>query len=260
MRSADALIETIVTASEIPSRKRRLELVRELRSHIAELELAERAAGRSDDEIERTVTERFGDPLQVARNFGWAYRRQRAALRVQVLAISAIAIAAAIIGGVLTLQAAIAAGLGLNFAGAAGSRHTLIEVLDIGATVTAYLAIASLERIFDAGRRWKAIAVFAAVLMLLLEACAFVGMSGFFLVFGAANAVFLRSIQLTVKSRAARFAATVTSLQLFAFLFWGFHLSPASVTSWFVMAAGYQLMTSLASRVDERLSQELRHI
>ena len=61
MRAAEALIEQIVASSGVPSRKRRLEIARELRSHVLDfVSNAARIDGQLDDEIEKNGSRQLG--------------------------------------------------------------------------------------------------------------------------------------------------------------------------------------------------------
>ena len=144
MRAAAALLEKIIDRSQIPSGKRRREVERELRGHIEDFVMDARGAGYGEDEIERMAIESFGDPLEVARNFGWVYRHERALQRLWVFGLSTAAVAILIAAGTLAVQAGVAAGFGVPFSG----RHSMIEAWDILATVAVYMGMISVERAF----------------------------------------------------------------------------------------------------------------
>src|SRR5579863_7470443 len=163
MRAADALIDKIVASSGIPSGKRRREAASELRSHVEDLVLFARSAGHADDEIERMVLERFGDPRQMARNFAWVYRRERAVLALTVFTLSTVAVATVIAAAVLAAQAGLAIGFGIPLPRVLASRHTVIEAIDILATVAAYTGFLSLEHLFDRRAFQKTIALLSII-------------------------------------------------------------------------------------------------
>jgi len=75
MTTAERLIDEIMAASRIPSERRRREVLRELRAHVEDFVSAGRLSGRSEEDIERLLLERFGDPGQIAQQFAWVYRR-----------------------------------------------------------------------------------------------------------------------------------------------------------------------------------------
>jgi hypothetical protein len=263
MRAADALIEEIVASSQIPSGKRRREVVRELRSHIDDFVLDARGAGHREDEIERMILANFGDPRQVGRDFAWVYRRERALLRLCVFALSTLAVASLSAVGTLMVQAGVAAGFGIPFLRTLGTRHTIIEAADIFATVAAYVGILSLERLFGRRRFPKAIAGLSLIFAILLGCFAAAGAGAPFLIFGFANAIFLRSVQVMWKAQAARLGAALVCFGLFGVWLWarspGFQYSvTASLVSWLVMGLGYQVMTGLAMRMDRGLSDRLQ--
>jgi hypothetical protein len=266
MRIADALIQEIITSSRIPSAKRRQEVARELRSHIEDFVAIQRDAGNTDGEIEKMVLARFGDPLQMGRNFSWVYRRERAILRLVVFALSTVAVASVVPVFVLTLQAGVEIGFGAPFSKVLDPRHTLIETADILATVVAYVGIITLEGLFDRQRFPKAIGLLSLIFAILAACCRATGAPGApLLVFGLASAMILRTIQIVVKSEAARLAVVSGCCGLLAIWFWsrssGFHYALlSSLASWLVMGLGYQVMTDLAARVDRGLFKRLQEL
>jgi hypothetical protein len=248
MRAADALMEKIVDRSQIPSGKRRREVERELRGHMEDFAMDAREAGYGDEEIERMAVESFGDPLEVARNFGWVYRHERAMLRFSVFGLSTAAVAILIAAGTLTVQAGVAAGFGVPFWG----RHTMIEVWDILATVAAYVGMISVERAFPARGTWQ------IMIACLAGASAGLAVHAPFLTFGFASAAFLKMM----RGRTLRWAATPICFGVVGILFWvrmhGAYPLAAGVASWLVTGAGYQAMTGLAARVDGKLWTKLQ--
>src|SRR5579863_3352883 len=130
MRAAE-LIDCIVNASHLPSANRRREIQRELRSHIEDLVVAAREAGRGQDEIERLVLANFGDPGQIAQGFAWVYRHERRRLRAFAYTISTVLLASCLSAAILAIQAGLAFGFGAPITNVLASRHTLIEALDI---------------------------------------------------------------------------------------------------------------------------------
>src|SRR5207244_1265227 len=95
--------------------------------------------GCGDDEIQRLVVANFGDPRQIAQQFAWVYRRERAMLHFSVFLISTLVVAILISAAVIATQAGMAIGFGVPVLIVFGSRHTMIEALDILATVAAYV-------------------------------------------------------------------------------------------------------------------------
>src|SRR5215831_3473171 len=90
MTAAERLIDEVMAASRIPFATRRREVLRELRAHVEDFVSAGRQSGRSEADIERLLVERFGNPRQIARQFAWVYRRERAALHLGAFLISTV--------------------------------------------------------------------------------------------------------------------------------------------------------------------------
>src|SRR5258708_10191705 len=108
MQAVDRFIEEIVRSSQIPSTGRRKEVLRELKAHVEDFILVSRDAGHGDEETRRLVLANFGDPREIARQFAWVYRRERALFRISVFLLSTIAVASSIAAIVMTIQAGIA--------------------------------------------------------------------------------------------------------------------------------------------------------
>src|SRR5260370_8213740 len=134
MSIIDRLIDEIMAASRIPSEKRRREVLRELRAHVEDFVSAGRQSGRGEEDIERLLLERFGDPRQIARQFAWVYRRERAALCLGAFLISTVVVSLVISAAALPIQAGMAFGVGAPGLPVFGSRHTPIPPLDLLAT------------------------------------------------------------------------------------------------------------------------------
>jgi hypothetical protein len=240
-------LDEIVRMSRIPSPRRRQDLLRELAAHVEDFELAAREAGRSEEEIQRQLAKNFGDPQEIARQFAWVYRRERMLLHLAVFPISTVVVALIVAASAMSLQA----GVALSFGAPAlqlGSRHSIVEALDILATAAAYMASISLEKHFDRRRVWAALAVAAA-------AFAIVGLLPQVVLFGLLNAALLRMVQVSFSHPAARLAAVCCGFGVLGAIF--FHPSASALAltagSWLAMAAAYQAMTHLAARVDGAL-------
>ncbi len=175
MRAADELIDCIVNSSQIPSRKRRREIQRELRSHIEDFVVAAREAGRGQDEIERLVLANFGDPGQIAQGFAWVYRHERRRLRAFAFTLSTVLLASCLLAAILAMQAGLAFGFGTPIMNVLASRHTVIEALDILASVAVYLGLTSLENLFESHRFQKAAFLLTVILTILMVSCAAAG-------------------------------------------------------------------------------------
>src|SRR5438445_10485276 len=111
MSIPERLIEEIMAASRIPEKRRR-EVLRELRAHGEDFVSAGRRSGCGEEEIERLLVERFGDPRQIAQQFTWVYRRERAALNLGGFLISTVVVSLVILAGTISMQAGIMIGFG----------------------------------------------------------------------------------------------------------------------------------------------------
>jgi len=265
MRAADVLIDKIVTSSRIPSGRRRAEIQRELRAHIEDFVIGARESGRDETEIERLVLANFGDPGQIAGGFARVYRHERRRLRALAYMLSTVLLAGSLFLAVLSTQAGLALAFGTSVTNLVASRHTLIEALDILASVAGYLGTVSLENLFDTHRFQKAAAVLALIGALLVSACAAAGLHITFLVFGLVNSLFCRAVQLFVTRRAVRVGTVVICFPLAGCVLASLRsaVSPAALiatcVSWLIIGAGYQLMAHLAARVDAALVNGLQH-
>jgi hypothetical protein len=264
LRPAEELINSIVNSSGIPSGNRRREIQRELRSHIEDFVAAAREAGVHQDQIEKLVLANFGDPDQIAQGFAWVYRHERRRVRALAFTLSTVVLASCLSAVVLAMQAGLAFGFGAPIMKVLASRHTVIEALDILASVAAYLGLISLEDLFESHRFQKAALLLTAVLGVLMVTCAAAGWHVSFLFYGLVNGIFCRALQLFVTRKIARAGIVVVCFPL-AGLVLDLLRSPvshvafaATFASWLVMGAGYQLMTHLAARVDAALLNGLQ--
>ncbi len=246
------LIHQIVSSSHIPSESRRREVLRELQAHVEDFVLCARKAGHTQEEAERLAFANFGDPRQVAMQFDWVYRKQRAALRISVFLLSTITVAIAIAGIVMSLQAGLAIGLGVPFARMFSVHHTMIEAADILASAAAYLGLISLEKVLGERSFARAAAALIGSFAVLIAILRVAGAPWLVLVFGLVIALFLRTAQTLLKSPGARTLVVLASFCLFGLIAFG----PISMASWLVMGAGYLTMTHLAARVDGALYRQ----
>jgi len=266
MDRAIELIDGIVNSSHIPSPRRRAEVERELRSHVEDFVGAAREAGRGQEEIEKLLLANFGDPGQIAQGFAWVYRHERRKLRAFAYALSTVLLASGLLATILAMQAGLALGFGTSIMRVLASRHTVIEALDILASVAVYLGVTSLEKLFESHRFPKAALLLTAILTVLILSCAATGLPIAFLVFGLVNGIFFRAVQLFVTPKIARVAVVLICFPLAGLVSALLrspvsHIDPvATCTSWLVMGAGYQLMAHLAARVDRALLNGLQRI
>jgi hypothetical protein len=266
MQTSDNLIRSIVENAQIPLRKRRRAVLRELLCHLEDSILAAREAGLSDDEVRRQVLASFGDPGQIAQGFAWVYRHDRTMLRIAVFLFSTLGLACMLSVAVLALQAGVAIGFGASALRVVASRHTVIEALDIVSTVAAYVGFISTEKLFDRYRFVKTLAALALTFAIAVAGCAAANIHAPFLIFGFVAGVFLRTIQVFIKSGQIRTGVATVCFVAGGLL--SFHAHPSAFqyaialncASWFVMGAGYQLMASLAPRVDEALWNGLQRV
>jgi hypothetical protein len=164
VRAADELIHCIMGSSQIPSVKRRREIQRELRSHIEDFVVAAREAGCGQEEIEKLVLSNFGDPGQIGQGFAWVYRYERRRLRVFAYTLSTVLLASSLLAAILAIQAGLAFSFGTPIMKVIASRHTVIEALDILASVAAYLGLTSLENLFESRQFPKAALLLTVIL------------------------------------------------------------------------------------------------
>jgi hypothetical protein len=266
VRRVEELIDSIVNSSRIPSGKRRQEIQRELRSHIEDFVIATRESGRDQGEIEKLVLANFGDPDQIANGFSWVYRHERRRLRALTFTLLTVLLASSIFGAILAAQTALAFGLGTPIMKVLASRHTVIEALDILASVAAYLGMVSLETLFQVHPFHKAAALLTLIDTILIASCTAAGVHRTFLIMGLVIGIFSRAIQLFVTRRVARLGAVVVCFPL-AGLVLALLRSPvsqvalvATCVSWLAMGIGYQLMAHFAERVDAALLNGLQRI
>jgi hypothetical protein len=254
MTAAERLIDEIMAASRIPFARRRREVARELRAHVEDFVSAGQQGGFAEAEIERLLVERFGDPHQIARQFAWVYRRERAALHLCAFLISTVLVSLATSAAAIAMQAGMAFGFGAPMLQVFGSRHTAIEALDILATAAAYIGLICLGRFFG-----RPLAVLAAVAAGLLAVFAVTGLRPQFVLFGFANGALLRGIQTAVHHPVARLGAVLACFGALSAVF--FHPSwsalAASASNWLIMASAYQLMTHVVARLDRSLLERL---
>jgi len=266
VRAAEELIDSIVNSSRIPSGKRRQEIQRELRSHIEDFVIAARESGRDQSEIEKLVIANFGDPEQIANGFAWVYRQERRRLQALAFTLSTVLLASSLFGAILAAQTGLAFGFGTPIMKVLASRHTAIEALDILASVAAYLGMISLENLFKTHRFRKAAVLLTLIDTILIASCAAAGLHPTFLIFGLADGIFFRAVQLFVTRKVARVGAVVVGFPV-AGVVLALQRSPvsqvalvATCLSWLAMGIGYQLMAHLAARVDAALLNALQRI
>jgi hypothetical protein len=266
VRKAEELIDSIVNSSRIPSGKRRQEIQRELRSHIEDFVIAARESGRGQSEIEKLVIANFGDPGQIANGFSWVYRHERRRLRALAFTLSTVLLASSLFGAILAAQTGLAFGFGTPIVKVLASRHTVIEALDILASMASYLSMISFENLFKTQPFRKAAALLTLIGAILIASCAAAGLHPTFLIFGLVNAIFSRAVQRFVTRKAARVCAVAVCFPL-AGLVLTLLRSPisqvalvATCVSWLAMGIGYRLMAHLAARVDAALLNSLQQI
>src|SRR5437868_7200524 len=110
--TSERLIHQIMAAARIPCERRRREVLRELHAHMEDFVSAGRQSGRPEEEIERLLLERFGNPSQIARQFAWVYRRERAALCLGAFLFSTVVVSLVISAAAIGMRAGIALGAG----------------------------------------------------------------------------------------------------------------------------------------------------
>ena len=266
MRATDELIHGIVTCSQIPSVRLRREIQRELRTHMEDFAAAARKAGHQEQEIEILLRSHFGDPRQIAEDFAWVYRYDRRKLLIFSYAASTLLIASSLLLAILAIQTGLAAGFGTPVREMLAIRHTVIEALDMLACVAVYLAVTSLESLFESYFFQKAALLLTGLIAVLIVGCTLARLHIAFLVYGLIAGVFLRVARLFVPSKTARAGIVLLCFAL-AGLAFALQRSPASVAgtmatcaSWLALGAGYLVMTDVAPRVDASLRNALQRI
>jgi hypothetical protein len=248
-QTIDRFIEEVVSSCQIPSARRRKEVFRELNAHVDDFILRSRGAGHTEEETQRLVLASFGDPREIAAQFAWVYRKERAILHILVFLLSTVTVASSVAAVVMLMRAGIAIGLGVPLVQMFSIHHTTIQVMDIFSTVAVYLGLTSFEKFFKQRSLPKATALLAAVSAILIGMLTMAGAHWQFLLFGLVSGVFLRTIQEVLKHEGARVGVVITCFGLIGLL----SFRPVTVASWLVTGLGYQAMTHLAGRVDRAL-------
>jgi len=248
MPAADRFIEEVVSLSQIPSARRRREILRELQAHVEDAIAA--------DVTEQLALANLGDPLEIASHFAWVYRKERAMLRLSVFLLSTIAVASAVAAIVMAMKAGMAVGFGVPLLRLFNPRHTTIEAFDILSTAAAYVGLISLEKLFDRRDFPKAAALLAMIFAAFGAVFSMVGGPWQFLLFGLAAGIFLRTIQVLLKSQAARIGVVLAGFGAIGLI----SLRPLNVASWVVTGLGYAAMTHLAARVDRAVFNRLQRL
>jgi hypothetical protein len=266
VHSVDELIDGIVNSTQIPSGKLRGEIERELRSHLEDFIATARESGHDDGDIQKLVLAHFGDPRQIARGFAWVYRRERRTFQIVAHAFSTAFLACSLFAAILAAQTGLALGFGKPILNVLASRHTVIEGLDILASVAAYLGLILLEDLFQRHRFQKAAGLLASVATVLMTSSALLGWHTPFLAYGLVNGLFFRTVQRFVPPKAARVGIVLICFPLTGLIFALLRspFSPVGVlitcSSWLIMGAGYQIMTDRAGQVDAAVLSGLRRI
>jgi hypothetical protein len=223
-------------------------------------------SGRERSEIERLVVAHFGDPRQIADGFSQVYRHERWALRALAFALSVLGLAGSLLGAILAAQTGLALAFGRPILNIVASRHTVIEALDILASVVVYLATVSLESLFRSQPFLKAAAIVSLTALMLSALFAVGRLNPAILVFGLINAMFCRSLQVLLVSSVARMGATAICFPLVGILL-SLQRSPIShsgmfvtCVSWLLIGVGYQLMAHLAARFDSAVLNGLQRL
>lgn len=264
MRAADELLETIAYRSRIPSIKRRLDIQRELRTHVEDFVTAARNAGHEEQQIEELLRTRFGEPQRIAEQFAWVYRHERRRLFIFVGAASTMLMSACLLILVLAVQAGCAASFGTPVFRLLASRHTSIEALDMLTCVAMYTVLAALESIFERHQFQKAALVLTAAAAPLMVAGLALGLHVAFLSYGTIVALFLRASRMLLPRTIARASFVLACFALAGFGFSWLRSPPspheivATCISWLAVGAGYLAMTYAAPRLDASLLNALQ--
>jgi uncharacterized protein (UPF0335 family) len=111
-----AVIQQIIALARFPHARYRLDVEKELRDHLDDVEEEARSQGHDEAMIERIVAIRFGDPRKIAAAFASVYaleRWMRRAVACAILILASIIAASLVIG---TMQSSAALLIGVPFA------------------------------------------------------------------------------------------------------------------------------------------------
>jgi len=262
---ANELIHNIVNRSQITS-KRKLEIQRELRTHMEDFVAASREAGYQEDEIQKLLLAHFGDPEQIAEDFSRVYSSERRTLLTLAYALSTLSLATCLLIAILVIQTGLALSIGTPLLEVIASRHTRIQALDILAFVAVYLGLISVEARFETHRFRKAALLLLGIVAIPIASCRVAGLPTAFLFYGLITGLFVRAVRLIVP---AKVASAVIVPACFALAGVGFALlrSPVSApdlmatcASWLALGAAYSVMCTLAPRVDACFLNGLQRI
>jgi HAAS domain-containing protein len=250
MFMTEQLIDEILEASHIPSERRRLEVRRELRAHVEDFVIAGRQSGCADEEIERMVLERFGDPQQIAQQFACVYRRERAARYFGGFLMSTVAVSVVISAAVISLLGGVRLGMGAPVSVAFGLHHSSCMAFDVLASAAAYLGILTLGRLFA-----RPLVVLAGIAAALAGVFVATGLPAEYIVFGFANGALLRGIQVAVQRPVFQLGAAIAGFGCLGMMLFpaSTHAAMSSAVSWVMMGTAYHLMTHFAARLDRTL-------
>jgi hypothetical protein len=143
-----AVIQQIIALARLPDAQYRLDIERELRDHVEDLEEEARSQGHDEAMIERIAAIRFGDPRKVAAAFASVYVLERWMRRTVACAILLLASVAAASLAVGTMQSSAALLIGIPFADVSNGFYW--ELLGLGALALGYCSAYLAERLFPA--------------------------------------------------------------------------------------------------------------
>ena len=148
MSTTPTLIERILPEAGIVSGRARHEIARELDAHLEDL--------RAEYRLESAVSERFGDPQEIACAFAHVYRAERMALYAAAFcALAAVSwgASAAFVGAAQFILATV---LGFSTTQLFSPQHLIWESVQMAALTLGCLGIYFAERLFERWRLLKA--------------------------------------------------------------------------------------------------------
>jgi hypothetical protein len=219
MTAQDILVRDIVNASGIVGRRARREVERELQSHVEEIVEDARAAGHSDQEIERIVRTRFGNPEEIAGGFARVYRPERTLVRIAEFTLLAAVSLTIILAFAYAVEVFLALGMGRPAAGVVSSAHLRTEVGFFAGLALGYLSLFFSSRIFTKYSLLKSILLSAAVFVAVCVGLQYwAPPQGIVLILGFASALIVRIVELLCSRSITRLAGVAAALSLVAML------------------------------------------
>lgn len=136
MTQRQVLIQQIIALARLPDTRHRLDIERELLTHLEDLEEEARSQGHNETMIERIAAIRFGEPRQIAAAFASVYsleRWMRRAVACAILVLTSLVAVSLVVG---TVQSSAAIWTDVQFPDVSNGLHW--EILGLGAVALGY--------------------------------------------------------------------------------------------------------------------------